>query len=334
MNCLVNINDIVYLDFKKAFDSVPHTRLLIKLQAYGIGGQLYNWLCNYFTGRKQRVVLNDESSSWTSVTSGVPQGSVLGPLLFNIFINDLPSIVQSPLVSFADDTKVFRKIQSEDDYLKLQQDLDNLFLWSCEWQLGFNVDKCKVLHIGSNQHNRQYRLGGDFIAVSDVERDLGILIDNKLTLHKQCSSAVAKANKLLGIIRRSFEYINVDMMLCLYKSLIRPVIEYGNIIWGPHYVIDQQAIEKIQRRATKLIPELKHDSYQERLSKLSLPSLAYRRQRGDMIFLYQLINQCFNVDITDLFKYQTYSTTRGHNYKIYKPHAKRFCRVNFFTQNY
>ena len=269
--------DVVYLDFKKAFDPVPHTRLLIKLQAYGIGGQLYNWLCNYFTGRKQRVVLNDESSSWTSVTSGVPQGSVLGPLLFNIFINDLPSIVQSPLVLFADDAKVFHTIQSEDDYLKLQQDLDNLFLWSCEWQLGFNVDKCKVLHIGSNQHNRQYRLGGDFIAVSDVERDLGVLIDNKLTFHKQCSSAVAKANKLLGIIRRSFEYINVDMMLCLYKSLIRPVIEYGNIIWGPHYVIDQQAIEKIQRRATKLIPELKHDPYQERLFKLSLPSLAYRR---------------------------------------------------------
>ena len=121
------------------------------------------------------------------------------------------------------------------------------------------------------------------------------------------------------------------MLLCLYKSLIRPIIEYGNVIWGPHYVIDQQSIEKIQHRATKLIPELRHDSYQERLSKLSLPSLVYRRQRGDLIFLYQLINQHFNIDINDFFRYQTYTTTRGHNYKIYKPHAKRFCRVNFFT---
>ena len=131
----------------------------------------------------------------------------------------------------------------------------------------------------------------------------------------------------------SFEYINADMMLCLYKSLIRPIIEYGNIIWGPHYVIDQQAIEKIQHIAlrTKLIPELRHDSYQERLSKLSLPSLVYRRQRGDLIFLYQLINQHFNIDINDLFRYQTYITTRDHNYKIYKPHAKCFYRVNFFT---
>ena len=119
-------------------------------------------------------------------------------------------------------------------------------------------------------------------------------------------------------------------MLCLYKSLIRPIIEYGNVIWGPHYVTDQQAIEKIQHRATKMIPELRHDSYQERLSKLSLPSLVYRRQRGDLIFLYQLINQHFNIDINDFFRYQTYTTTRGHNYKLYKPHAKHFCRVNFF----
>ena len=176
------------------------------------------------------------------------------------------------------------------------------------------------MHIGSNQHYRQYRLGGDFITVSDVEKDLGILIDNKLTFHKQCSTAVTKANKLLGIIRRSFEYINADTMLYLYKSLIRPIIEYGNVIWGPHYVIDQQAIEKIQHKATKLIPELRHDSYQERLSKLSLPSLVYRRQRGDLISLYQLINQHFNIDINDFFRYQKY-----------KPHAKRFCCVNFFT---
>ena len=109
----------------------------------------------------------------------------------------------------------------------------------------------------------------------------------------------------------SFEYINADTILCLYKSLIRPIIEYGNVIWGPHYVTDQQAIEKIQHRATKLIPELT-SSYQERLSKLSLPSLVYRRQRGDLIFLYQLINQHFNIDINDFFRYQTYTTTRGH----------------------
>jgi len=112
--------DVVYLDFKKAFDSVPHTLLLIKLQAYGICGDLYNWLCDYLTERKQQVVSNSESSSWTPVTSGVPQGSVLRPLLFNLFVNDLPSIVSSPIVLFTDNAKIYHSIQSDSDYLQLQ----------------------------------------------------------------------------------------------------------------------------------------------------------------------------------------------------------------------
>ena len=174
----------MYIDFSKAFDSVPHTRLLIKLQAYGICGDLYNWLCNYLTERKQQVVLNGESCSWTTVTSGVPQGSVLGPLLFSLFVNDLPSIVRSPLVLFADDANIYHSIQSDEDYQLLQQDLDSLYKWSKNWQLCFNVIKCKVLHIGSNQHYRVYRLGSDCITSSTVEKDLGILVDNKLKFHE------------------------------------------------------------------------------------------------------------------------------------------------------
>jgi len=260
---------------------------------------------DYLTERKQQVVLNGESSSWTPVTSGVPKGSVLGPLLFSLFVNDLPSIVSSPLILFADNAKFYHSIQSDSDYLQLQQDLDNLFKWSQDWQLCFNVTKCKVLHIGSNQHYREYRLGRDIIASSNVERNLGIFVDNKLKFHEQCSAVIAKANKLLGMIRRSFEYTNMDMILHLYKSLIQPVIEYGNIIWGPYYIMDQQAIEKIQCRVTKLIPELRHLTYQECLCKLSLPLLFYRRQRGEMIFLYQLTHQYFNIDVSGLFKYQS-----------------------------
>ena len=124
----------------------------------------------------------------------------------------------------------------------------------------------------------------------NVERDLGILVDNKLKFHEQYSAVVAKANKLLGMIRQSFNYSNAEMVLRLYKSLVQPVIEYGNIIWGPYYVMDKQAIEKVQRRATKITPELIHYSHQECLQKSSLPSLVYRWQRGEMIFLYQLAN--------------------------------------------
>ena len=215
-------------------------------------------------------MLNGESSSWITVTSGVPQGSVLGPRLFSLFVNDLPSIVRSPLVLFADDAKIYHLIQSDEDYQLLQQDLDNLYQWSKDWQLCFNVTKCKVLHIGSNQHYREYRLGSDCITSSSVEKDLGILVDNKLKIHEQCSAVVAKANRLLGVIRRSFDCTNAEMILRLYKSLVRPVIEYGNIIWGPYYVMDQQAVERVQRRATKMIPELRHYPYQERLQRLLL----------------------------------------------------------------
>ena len=186
-----------------------------------------------------------------------------------------------------------------------------------------------MLHIGSNQHCREYRLESDCITSSSVEKDLGILVDYKLKFHEQCSAVVARANRLLGVIHRSFNCTNAEMILRLYKSLVQPVIEYGNNIWGPYYVMDQQAIERVQRRAIKIIPELRHYSYQECLQRLSLPSLVDRRLRGDMIFLYQLTHQYFNIDITNLLQYQS-SITRGHCYKIYKPHAQTFCRANFF----
>ena len=170
-----------------------------------------------------------------------------------------------------------------------------------------------MLHIGSNQHNRVYRLGSDCITSSTIEKDLGILVDNKLKFHEQCSAVVAKANRFLGVIRWLFDCTNAEMILRLYKSLIRPVLEYGNIIWGPFYVMDQQAIEKVQHRATKIIPELRHYSYQERLQRLSLPSLVHRRLRGEMIFLYQLTHQYFNIDITSLLQYQSSSVSVFHH---------------------
>ena len=131
--------DILYLDFRKAFDTVPHCRLFIKLAAYGIRGKLLDWIKSFLTNRHQKVVLNGASSEWSRVYSGVPQGSVLGPLLFNIYVNDIPSVVNSETLMFADDTKIFRKIQSQSDFLQFQQDISNLLAWSVKWQLKFNV---------------------------------------------------------------------------------------------------------------------------------------------------------------------------------------------------
>ena len=152
--------DVVYFDFRKAFDSVPHCRLLYKLSCYGIRGKLLSWIRSFLTARRQRVVLNGFSSDWIDVTSGVPQGTVLGPLLFLVYVNDLPDAVQCPLRMFADDTKLFARVTADREVSELQTDIDALAAWSRTWLMPFNDEKCKVLHIGPATLSAQYTIGG------------------------------------------------------------------------------------------------------------------------------------------------------------------------------
>ena len=277
--------DIIYFDFKKAFDSVPHRRLLLKLKSYGITGNLLSWLSSFLTGRLQRVTLNNVYSEWSNVISGVPQGSVLGPILFLLYINDIPSIVDSHLLLFADDIKFYRRIQSENDIIQLQKDINDLLNWFNTWLLNFNIPKCKVLRIGTSTFPQNYTLNGTPLDNVQDMRDLGVIIDSKLNFHSHSTYIVSKANRLLGLIRKSFENISIQTLPMLYKSLVRPTLEYGNPIWGPYYVLDQQAVERVQRRATKMIQPLRDLPYHTRLHQLNLPSLTYRRRRGDMIII-------------------------------------------------
>ena len=151
---------IIYFDFSKAFDSVPHTRLLSKLQAYGVSGQLLKWFGSFLRGRRQCVKINSVLSSWLQVTSGIPQGSVLEPLLFALYINELPSLVSSQLLMFADDIKLYRRIRSPIDCRILQTDINILLDWSNHWLLSFNTSECKVLHIGNTPYIGNYHLNG------------------------------------------------------------------------------------------------------------------------------------------------------------------------------
>ena len=143
--------DCMYLDFRKAFDAVPHRRLLHKIKGYGVGGNVLNWVSDFLSNRTQYVALDGISSDCTNVTSGVPQGSVLGPTLFIYYINDLPEVVDTLLKIFADDTKSYDKAETQDDHDKLQNSVNNLVKWSNDWLLGFNCDKCNCLHLGEKQ---------------------------------------------------------------------------------------------------------------------------------------------------------------------------------------
>lgn len=322
--------DIIYTDFAKAFDKVPHQRLLKKMKNLGITGKTLSWISAFLNNRRQCVRVDNEYSSWKNVVSGIPQGSVLGPILFVIFINDMPDAVESLCLLFADDAKIFRTINTRLDINNLQDDINKLHAWSEKWQLPFNVVKCKCLHIGSKNTKHKYKINGHKLDHVDEEKDLGVLMDEKFDFHRQTAAAIKKANRVLGIVKRTFSIIDKKTLPLLFKSLVRQILEYGNIIWGPFYKGDKLAVERVQRRATKLITSIKDFSYEERLRILQMPSLSYRRDRGDMIQLHKIVNDQVNVE-KDLFIKEIKSTTRGHSKKLRKGKATKLARINTFS---
>jgi len=322
--------DVIYLDFQKAFDKVPHKRLKMKIDALGITGEVLNWIENWLKDREQRVVLLGSNSKWTRVKSGVPQGSVLGPLLFLIYINDIDDSVCSNLLKFADDTKVFSVVHTKNDIDRLQKDLLNLGNWSQDWLMLFNVDKCKVMHLGINNNKANYELNGKTLEEVIEERDLGVIIQNDLKCTKQCLKVVSTANKVLGMIKRSFSIRDKDVILQLYKTLVRPHLEYSVQAWRPHLRKDIDLLEGVQRRATKLIFDLKDKCYEDRLRCLNLTTLETRRLRGDLIEVFKIFKGFDNVDPSTFFELST-APTRGHYLKLVKPTCKLDVRKLSFS---
>ena len=324
--------DVIYMDFAKAFDSVPHKRLLLKLSAYGIRGKLLDWIGSFLIGRKQRVTVNGVSSKWSQVSSGVPQGSVLEPLLFLVFINDLPEAVNSNKEIFADDTKLYREVQCKPDAEELQNDLDKLLIWSQNWQLPFNGKKCKVMHIGNGNTSEDYYMNGEILTTIDKEKDLGVVIDTKLRFHQHTAQVVAKGFRLLGLMKRSFANLNKKTIPLLFKSIVRPVLEYGNCVWGPMFCGDQDQIERVLHRATRLDPSLRELPYEQRLHQLNLPSMFYRRQRGDMIMVFQILTGRLPILDGQLFtRADRQQGTRGHHLKLRKPPVHSLIRQHSFA---
>ncbi len=327
--------DVTYLDFRKAFDTVPHERMLKKIEGYGIKGKVLSWIRAFLTGREQRVVVNGAYSKWSPVTSGIPQGSVLGPVLFVLFVNDMPDVVHSTLLMFADDAKVFRRVDSVEESKELQEDLNKLSEWADKWQMEFNIDKCKVMHIGYGNQKQRYSLPKDGqeleLQKTTEEKDLGVIVDEKLNFSKHVEKKVNVANRILGLIRISYSNLTASSVRRLFKGLVRPHLEYAQTVWSPLWLKEARLIENVLQRAVKLIPECKKEKDDaKRLEKAKLPSMYYRRARGDMIEVYKFLHDKYQVDHKQLFERDTDPVTRGNGLKLKKPHCRLKLRAHSF----
>lgn len=300
--------DVVYFDFMKAFDSVNHDLILSKLKhQYKIEGRLLKFMVSYLQDRVQRVVIDGIESTPSIVQSGVPQGSILGPLLFVLFINDIFSCTSSgtEISLYADDTKIWRRIDSWNDHVILQNNIDALHNWSILNKMKFHPLKCKVLRVTLNQIETyqtiplpfcifNYSLNGVGLDYVDAEKDLGIMVTSKLSWNDHCMTMYSKASSRLGLVKRTCHFVTCQRQKrALYLSLVRSLFEHACVVWRPCSDSLLTKLEKIQRRAVKWIlseQDFHYNDleYSQKLIDLDLLPLLSRFKLNDLILFHKI----------------------------------------------
>lgn len=321
------IVEVCYLDFSKAFDSVNHRLLLYKIGNFGIVGKIHQWLTQFLTGRTFTVKVGEETSSLVQLTSGVPQGSVLGPLLFLLFINDLTESIVSPSFIFADDVKVVGANGRAD----LERDIEKIVAWSQKWDLPLNAGKSQLL---SKARNSLLAVGdwGQFeVSTVDKTKDLGVIVTADFSWSAQCEAAAHRARRELFKLKSVLSCKKSDVFMPFYKAIVRPHLEYCVQAWAPLYKKDALCLEKVQRLATRIIEGQRGKDYSQRLSDLNLFSLERRRVRGDLIEVFKIKKGLLGISAGDFFTEAPHRVTRGHEYKLMKQHCRLNIRANFFS---
>ena len=264
--------DLIYLDFAKAFDRVDHSLLLTKLATFSLPPLTINWLKTYLAGRTYRVRAQGVLSTPITATSGVPQGSILGPLLFILFLNDITSSISSHIAIDTDDIKLWNNAESSD----LATDLAKVEAWSVANNLRLNDRKCKVMHLRHNTAT-EYFLYGNKLDTSLLERDLETFVYSDLKLTANCTRMASKASKMAGLLHRTLGPLQPNNFRTLHLTYIRPLLEVNIQACSPFLAKDCNILERTQRRATKRVIGLRNRPYGERLDTLNLFTLDFRR---------------------------------------------------------
>ena len=324
--------DVIYFDFKKAFDSVPHNELLFKLKSMGISGGLWLWFKSYLYNRQQCVKINNKYSHLLPVLSGIPQGSILGPLLFLIYVNDIPDHINNSLLYlFADDTKCLKIISDPADAILLQDDINSLNYWSEQWSLLFNPTKIVQISFKLNLQI-SYTIGTSLITKVESHKDLGIILSSNLTWDAHYNHIIAKAYSILGLLRRTFSPQNLTKSKKqLYISLVRSQLLYCSILWKPYFIKHIQQLERVQRRATKYILNDFTSDYKSRLIQTQLLPLTYILDLNDvMFFIKSLRNHHDGFIINNYIKFVTGNTRSASSNKLHQARSTNNTNNNFY----
>ncbi len=307
--------DVLFLDFSKAFDKIPHNKLLYKLNYYGLRGKTNQWVSGFLKDRTQCVTVNGQCSEWRDVASGVPQGSVLGPALFLLYINDIADNVHSNMRLFADDSVIYRTVSNLHDQQSLQNDLSTVFKWAQDWDMSFNVKKCCHLSITrkiKGKFNTKYSVENESIPVVNSCKYLGLTITHNLSWNEHARNTKNKASRTLGLIRRNLGPCDPEVKTRAYEALVRPQVEYATAAWNPYTRRNIKLLEGVQRQAARFVSrDYRTDSsVTAMVNKLGWDTLENRRLMSQAVMFSKVRSNIVNIPMPAYVHLQTYTRTR------------------------